>query len=300
MKEQAKDINIIHFSRYRRIYAAISLTVIGLGLLAILAWRYPFSIDFTGGSVVIYTTRGGAINESVVQKAIAKEKLSLVSQTITGNTVNMQLKPIDEKQEEALRKEIETSGKVVIVVEKFETVGPTIGAEAIKKTLVASALAMLGIMAYMTYSFKKVNYAIAAIVALIHDILVVLGVYAIIAHFTGAQFDTLLVTALLTTMSFSVHDTIVIFDKIREYNRTGKGGTTIEERADRALSETMVRSINNSVTIMIMLLALVLLGGFTIKYFAVALLIGTVTGVYSSPFVATPVLVWLEKRKMKK
>ena len=127
---------------------------------------------------------------------------------------------------------------------------------------------------------------------------ILVGVYAVLSYYFNAEIDTLFITAALTTMSFSVHDTIVIFDKIREYIRE-EGRVNIENSANKALTETMVRSLNNSMTIVFMLLALILFGGSTIKFFIIALLIGTITGTYSSPFVATPVLVWLEKRKKK-
>lgn len=139
------------------------------------------------------------------------------------------------------------------------------------------------------------NFAVAAIVALAHDLLVMVGGYSIISHFYGAELNTLFVTALLTTMSFSVHDTIIIFDKIREYRRSRVEDVQIS--ANRALTETLIRSVNNSMTIMFMLLALILFGGSTIRFFIIALLIGTITGTYSSPFIATPMLVLLEKRK---
>jgi len=164
----------------------------------------------------------------------------------------------------------------------------------LRKTAIAAAIAIVGILLYVAYAFRNFNFALAAIVALFHDALVVVGLYSALSYFFGAELDTLFVTALLTTMSFSVHDTIVVFDQIRDYRkRFGKGN--IEEFANKALTDTMVRSLNNSFTIMFMLLALVLLGGTTIRFFAVTLLIGTITGTYSSPFVATPVAVWLEK-----
>ena len=167
-----------------------------------------------------------------------------------------------------------------------------------QKTLIATGIAIIGILAYVAYAFRKFNFALAAIIALVHDILVVVGSYSLISYFFGAELDTLFVTALLTTMSFSVHDTIVVFDQIRDYeHRYGKGN--IYDYANRALTDTMVRSFNNSMTIIFMLLALVLLGGTTIRFFAITLLIGTITGTYSSPFVATPIAVWLESRKKK-
>lgn len=148
----------------------------------------------------------------------------------------------------------------------------------------------------MSFAFKSFYFAVSAILAMIHDFLVVVGLYSLMSHFFGAEVNTLFVTALLTTMSFSVHDTIVIFDKIREY-RVNLESSDVDDYANKALTETLVRSLNNSMTIIFMLLALILLGGSTIRFFIITLLIGTITGTYSSPFVATPILVWLEKRK---
>jgi len=140
---------------------------------------------------------------------------------------------------------------------------------------------------------------LSAVLAMVHDLLVVVGTYSLISHFFGAEVDTMFVTAVLTTMSFSVHDTIVIFDKVREYFRE-EGRIDLGAASNKAVTETMVRSLNNSMTIVFMLLALSLLGGTTIRFFVITLLIGTITGTYSSPFVATPILVWLEKRKKQK
>ena len=150
----------------------------------------------------------------------------------------------------------------------------------------------------MSFAFKGLNFALAAILAMIHDFLVVIGTYSIFSHFFGAEIDTMFVTAVLTTMSFSVHDTIIIFDKIREYLKN-EGRGDITHYANRALTETMVRSLNNSMTIMFMLLSLTLLGGTSIRFFVATLLVGTITGTYSSPFIATPILVWLEKGNKK-
>ena len=138
---------------------------------------------------------------------------------------------------------------------RFETVGPVIGKETIRKTVIASFFAILGILIYMSFAFKSFYFAVSAILALIHDFLVVVGIYSLLSHFFGAEVDLLFVTALLTTMSFSVHDTIVIFDKIREYGTADK--TEIKHYANRALTETLVRSLNNSMTIIFMLLALI-------------------------------------------
>jgi len=180
---------------------------------------------------------------------------------------------------------------------RFETVGPSLGKETVRKTIIASIVAIFGILIYITITFRKLNYGIAAIIATFHDFFVLIGVYALLSHFLGAEVDSLFITAVLTTMAFSVHDTIVVFDKIREYRRTS--ALSIEILANKALTETMVRSVNNSLTIILMLIPLVIFGTLTLKFFAAALLIGTITGTYSSPFIATPLLVGLEKLKSK-
>ncbi|MEK7096849.1 MAG: protein translocase subunit SecF, partial [Patescibacteria group bacterium] len=214
------------------------------------------------------------------------------------NNIILLTKVLDQNKESLLKKDLEAKLKVKITVLRSETVGPTLGKEAINKTLVASILAVIGILIYMSFAFKGFNFAFSAVLAMFHDLLVVVGTYSLLGHFFGAEVDTMFVTAVLTTMSFSVHDTIVIFDKIREYNKLGEA-INIEEVSNKALSETMVRSLNNSMTIVFMLLALTMMGGTTIRFFIITLLIGTITGTYSSPFVATPILVLLEKMKKK-
>ena len=286
---------MVDFLKYTKVYAIISALVIFAGVFSIVNWGYRYSIDFVGG-----TNLGYQINKDIpqdqIRKLIEKQKVSVLETRKNGQTYSIRTKAINEKQELAVQTALENQFKIKVNVLRSETVGPTIGKETIQKTTIASVIAVIGILFYMSYAFKNVNFALAAIVALIHDVLVMVGSYSLMSHFFGAELDTLFVTALLTTMSFSVHDTIIVFDKIREYTKT-KGRGEIEEYANIALTETLVRSLNNSMTIVFMLLALVLLGGSTVRFFAATLLIGTITGTYSSPFVATPVAVWLEKRK---
>jgi preprotein translocase subunit SecF len=175
---------------------------------------------------------------------------------------------------------------------KKDTVGPILGSELLFKSVVAALLAIAAILLYVAYAFKNIRFGVSAVIALVHDVLVTFGSFSLFGHFFGVEVDTLFMTAFLTTMSFSVHDTIVIFDRIREYRKKDPRGS-IKDISDLALNETMGRSLINSFTIIFMLLALVLMGGDSIKWFAIALLIGTVTGTYSSPFVATPaVILW--------
>jgi preprotein translocase subunit SecF len=183
---------------------------------------------------------------------------------------------------------------------RFEKVGPSIGPELIKKTIYAILMAALSILIWVAYQFKRTKFGTSAILAMFHDSFILIGSFSVLGHFFQAEIDFLFVTALLTTLSFSVHDTIVVFDRIREITR--KYGGELPDVANKALTETMVRSLNNSFTIIFMLVALILLGGSSIKWFAIALLIGTILGTYSSPFVAVPLLVtWDEvQKKLKK
>jgi preprotein translocase subunit SecF len=285
---------MINFLKYKLVYFLLSATVILAGIFSMARWGFKYSIDFIGGTNLEYQAEK-KINQKELNKAFSEEKVEIVELSQKDKTLTIRTKAIDETKEKKLRESIEKKLKTSVMVLKFETVGPVLGKETIMKTLAASILATLGILIYMSFAFKGFNFALAAILAMFHDLLVVIGSYSLLSHFFGAEVDTMFVTAVLTSMSFSVHDTIVIFDKIREYRNEDR--VDMEYGANKALTETMVRSLNNSMTIIFMLLALTLLGGSTIRFFVATLLIGTVTGTYSSPFIATPILVWLEGRR---
>jgi len=288
---------MINFLKYRWIYFLISAIVIGAGLFSIFKWGFRYSIDFTGGTNIDYQFSKN-VDTKLMNDIVKEMKIQVLSQKTEKNRLTMKTKVLDEATNSLLKNSLENNLKAKITVLKYETVGPTLGKEAINKTLIASVLAIIGILIYMSFAFKGFNFAFSAVIAMFHDLLVVIGSYSLLSHFFGAEVDTMFVTAVLTTMSFSVHDTIVIFDKIREYHKE-QGSMDSETAANQALTETMVRSLNNSMTIVFMLLSLTMMGGSTIRFFIMTLLIGTITGTYSSPFVATPILVWLEKQKKK-
>lgn len=289
---------MVNFLRYKWLYFLISSIVIGAGLFSIIKWGYHYSIDFTGGTDIEFQLNKKISTEGL-NKIIKDNKIDVIEEKINNNTLTLKTKPIDENKEITFKNDLEKKMGVKITVLTFETVGPVLGKETINKTIIASILAVCGILLYMSFAFKGFDFAFSAILAMIHDFFVVVGSYSLLSHFFGAEVDLMFVTAILTTMSFSVHDTIIIFDKIREYKALGEI-SALESDANRALTETMVRSLNNSMTIIFMLLSLTLFGGDTIRFFIITLLIGTITGTYSSPFIATPLLVWLEKIKTKK
>jgi len=288
---------MINFLKYKWLYFFISTIVICSGLFSLFRWGYRFSIDFIGGTNIEYKF-SKSVDTKKINEIIKSNKIEVIDKKIETSHLVIRTKALDEKISSKLKSDLENNLNVKITILKLETVGPVLGRETMIKTGIASLLAILGILIYMSFAFHGFDYALAAVIAMIHDLLVVIGSYSILSHFFGAELDTMFVTAVLTAMSFSVHDTIIIFDKIREYYRE-EGQGKMEYYANRALTETMVRSLNNSMTIVFMLLALSLMGGVTIKFFVIALLVGTITGTYSSPFVATPILVFLEKRRRK-
>jgi len=181
----------------------------------------------------------------------------------------------------------------------FDTVGPALGTELIQKTLTAIILSASLILLYVAYRFQNIKFGVSAILAMLHDTLVLLGVFSLLGHYLGVQVDTLFVTALLTILSFSVHDTIVVYDRIRELKRR-YAYLDFADVINRAVLETMGRSLNNSLTIIFMLLTMYLLGGESTKWFIFALLVGTISGTYSSTFTAAPLLLVWDKLSKKR
>jgi len=287
---------MIRFHKYTWLYATISLVVIFAGFFSLFRFGYRYSIDFTGGTTMSYKLKNN-VAVADMEKILKSMKLRVVHLSVQNKVLTIQTNALTDIQEKKIQTEIKKINNNEVQTLRYETVGPTLGKETGQKTIIAAIIAIIGILVYMSFSFKGINYALAAVLAMVHDFFVLIGTYSLLSYFFGAEFDLMFVTALLTTMTFSVHDTIVIFDKIREYLKTSHSGVSIADLSDKAVSETMVRSINNSLTIFFMLSALLLMGGGTIRFFIAALWIGTITGAYSSPFVATPLLILLEKRK---
>ncbi len=288
---------MIRFSKFIWFYFLLSGFVIIPGIFSLINWGLRPSIDFTGGTLLEVSLQK-SLSSGTITDLATSHGLTLASLQQSGAaTYLLRFKP--EKGENILAFQTalaSASGKLQI--SRTETVGPILGKELLTKAVWAAIVAVIAILLYIAYAFRNFRFGIAAIIALIHDLLVVLGSFSLLGHFLGVEVDTLFVTAFLTTMSFSVHDTIVVFDRIREYQRRDDR-TPFDDLCNRALTETMGRSLTNSLTIILMLLALVLMGGSTVKWFMVALLIGTTSGAYSSPFIATPVLILWEKFKKK-
>jgi len=290
---------MIRFSKYIWLYVLLSSIVLVPGIYSLLRWGLRPSIDFTGGTFMEVRLEKPVAKDGI-QSLGQKNAVDLIEINQTGKSdYSFRMKTTSESTIDAFEKDLKKEGGDKIDVLRKDTVGPVIGKELLGKAVIASLLVMCAILLYVAYAFKNITFGVSAVVALLHDMLIMFASFSLLGHFLGVEVDTLFVTAFLTTMSFSVHDTIVIFDRIREYRKKDTR-TPLSNTSDIALTETMGRSLVNSFTIMFMLLSLALMGGTTVRWFAVALLIGTITGTYSSPFIATPILLLLDKWKQKR
>ena len=289
--------------KHRYIYFAISMVVIIPGLIALLVWGFPLAIDFTGGSLLDITFSGQAPEPAQILAVYAQFGLG-DSQVQSSGTqeVIVRSKDMTEDEKTQIMDAMQQKFNQTITVQSFETVGPSIGREVAARAADAVGLAAIGIMAYITYAFRGVPHAfrfgVAAIIAMLHDVAVVVGVEAILGHFLGWEVDSLFLTALLTVIGFSVHDTIVVFDRIRENSNIYRR-LPFETVVNHSVVQTLDRSINTQLTVMFTLLALVLFGGVTIRHFVVTLLVGVFSGTYSSIFNASPILVVWENREWR-
>ena len=217
--------------------------------------------------------------------------------TAADDTIIVRTKPIEASQKAALQTSL-TARYGEFVEQRFDNVGPAVGAEVTRNAGIAVGLAAIAILIYISIAFRKVpnpfRYGACAIIALIHDVLVVLGLMSLAGRFLGWEVDSLFLTALLTVIGFSVHDTIVVFDRIRE-NISRYRSQDFETIVNRSIIETLDRSINTQLTVLFTLTALALLGGVTVRTFVITLLIGILSGTYSSIFNASPLLVVWER-----
>ncbi|KKU03903.1 MAG: SecF protein [Candidatus Woesebacteria bacterium GW2011_GWE1_45_18] len=286
----------MNWMKYRLLYLAISAVAIGAGIFGLLTWGLRIGIDFKGGTILEYRFEE-PVKEEDLKRFVGALDLELSSLEKTGeNAYTMRISNLEPERKGIVEPFLERNLENNLEELRYESVGPSIGPDLIKKTLYAMGISAVLILLWVAIQFRSFKFGVSAVLAMFHDSMILVGSFALLGHFFGAEIDFLFVTAVLTILSFSVHDTIVVYDRIRETRK--KVGGSMTEMANMAVSQTMVRSLNNSFTIIFMLAALLLLGGETIKWFAAALLIGTIAGTYSSPFVAVPILVtWDELQK---
>ena len=287
------------FMRFKWLYFLISALIIIPGIFSLYKWGFRPSIDFVGGALLEYRAEKD-YQLPEVENILKESNFTFESVSKSGEkSFLIRSGTIDRNRAAEVQKALEEKLGTKLTEIRFETVGPILGRELLVKTFIAIILGSLTILAFVGWRFKDKKFGICAILAVFHDTLILLGSFSLLGHFLNVEVDTLFVTAVLTLLSFSVHDTVVVYDRIRESQKLFPKAS-LEELADKAVTETLSRSLNNSLTIIFMLVALLLLGGETIRWFIVALLIGTVAGTYSSTFTAVPLLVVWEKLKLKK
>ncbi len=298
----------------KTILFSISLLFLIPSVIGLFIFGLKPNIDFTGGSLIEVQfelpkdQEPTAFNTNQVNQVLAPDYELASVQKSGENQYILRSKTIDHETKQQLLAKLEShfaaSDNQEIKEIRFETVGPTLGKELVQKTVSAIILVSLIIILYVWKQFKELKFGVCAVLAMFHDSLLLLGSFSFLGYFFNVEVDVLFVTAVLTNLSFSIHDTIVIYDRIRELANKHRR-LKFAQIANLAVLETLVRSINNSLTIILMLLALVVLGGETIRWFSVALLIGAVAGTYSSTFTAVPLLILWEEvsakfKKMRK
>lgn len=287
--------------KHKLAYFIFSTLIILPGLYFLFASGLKLGIDFTGGALLEYKFTN-SVNTQELRDKISNLDIEVGQIQSSGNNAYLiRTKPLDQNQINSIKQTL-SSQYVGSEELRVENVGPVIGNELKQKSLIALAISSLAIVLYIAFSFRKVpkptsswRFGISAIIALLHDVLIVVGAFAIFGYFFNVEVDTLFVTAVLTIIGFSVHDTIVVFDRIRE-NLLKNVGRKFSDIADVSILQTLARSLNTSLTVVFVLLALLLFGGESIKWFVVALLIGVISGTYSSIFNATALLAYWEEK----
>lgn len=293
-------MNII---KYRKIFYAISGTVFVSSIAVLTIFGLPLGIDFRGGSLLEMEFVGGIPSMSDIESEVHALALGeVILQQTSSASVLLRLRDLSEEEHQRVLKVLGgIAGMEGVREKRFESIGPTIGAELERRAGFAIVLALLAIVFYIAWAFRKVSrpisswkYSLIAIVALLHDVTIPAGIFAFLGQVRGIEIDALFISAILTILGFSVHDTIVVFDRVRE-NLAKFLNRPFEEIVAKSVSETLMRSLNTSFTTLFVLMAVFIFGGETVRYLALALSLGIFFGTYSSIFIASSLLVTWEQ-----
>ena len=295
---------------YRKFFYAFSTLTVLLAFAAIIFYGLHFSIDFTGGSQLEVAYPMARPDATVVSQNV--NALGLGASTVRpsdNDSFIIQTPVITDAQKSEVLMAITFSASNTPVVKQFDAVGPTLGKELEGRALFSIIIVILAIVLFIAFAFRGVSkpvssykYGFVAIIALVHDVILPVGFFALLGHLYGLQVDTLFVTAVLVVLGYSINDTIVIFDRIRENLRKASEGDRqhkFDGIVGTSLRETFGRSINTSLTVLVALVILYFLGGEATRTFALALIVGVIAGTYSSIFLAAPILVSLKKAQDK-
>lgn len=284
---------------HRKVFYVISGIIFAASIAMLSVWGLKPSIEFTGGSIIETRYDGAVPTQAELEASLTEAGFTGFSIRPAGDaSYIVRTKPLSETERQAITEALSREGSEV---ERFNSVGATLGAELISKATVSVILVVLAIILYVAFAFRHVSkpvsswtYGLITVVTLVHDVLVPLGVFAALGYFGGIEVDSLFITAMLVVLGYSINDTIVVFDRIRENlnkAKEAKKDEDFKELVGRSLRETIVRSFNTSATTLIALTVLFFVGSTATQYFALALGVGVLAGTYSSIFIAAPLLV---------
>lgn len=301
----------------RKIFYAIAIILIGVSAWSLSAYGLNEGIDFKGGSLVEISFPANSaqttekISDSLVAAGYENVSVRAALEAGADKSYIIRMNEITLAEKDSIIAGFSTAGETA-VLKNFNTIGPTLGSEAKQKSVVSIILVLVAIVFFITFAFRKVSrsssntkmsswiYGLVAIVSLAHDIIIPLGAFSILGHiYGGFEVDTLFVTALLVILGFSIHDTIVVFDRVRENLSNDSGRKPFEQIVGESVSETFTRSVNTSLTTLLAIATLYILGPESTHHFALALLLGVTTGTYSSIFIGSPLLVTINNWKTK-
>lgn len=290
--------------KYYKFWFSVSAIIILFGIISLSMYGLKLGIDFKGGTYMELSFEK-QVAPNVIKSVLDEQGLKNYQlQASENNGYIVKTENLEKDTHSKILSELKTKAGEFKEV-RFDSIGPVIGDELKRNAIYQLIIVSLGIVFYISYAFRKVakpvtswRFGWSAVIALLHDLLFVLGFFSLLGHFKGVEVDSLFVTALLTVLGFSVHDTIVVFDRIRE-NLKLFPGQSIEYVVNHSIAQTIVRSLNTSLTVLFVLLSLLIFGGETIRYFVLALFVGIIVGTYSSIFIASPVLVQWQKWKTR-
>ncbi len=295
--------------KYKKIFIGLSIAMVVVSLISIFYFGLRSGIEFKGGALMEVVYPSGRPELSRIEDTIKEQDLGQALVQPTGETgYIIKTRDLSEAEHRALLGGISFDGAAV-EEKSFTSIGPSVGSELKQKAIISITAVILAIILFITFAFRKVSrpvaswkYGVITVVTLLHDIIIPTGIFAALSHFNGAEMDTLFVLALLTTLGLSVHDKIVVFDRIRENLVLGgekSAAKNFAEIVGMSTSQTFVRSVNITLTIILVLVPLYLFGPETTKNFSLVLTAGLFFGIYSSLFFASPLLVWVEDKQSK-
>src|SRR3989344_5119423 len=295
--------------KHKKIFIGISITLVALSFLSLLIFGLNIGIDFKGGALTEVVYKDSRPTQADLNKSLETLNFGTIVLQPTGNLGYLvKSRDLNDTEHTLLLKTLSQDDTNAFTEMSFNSIGPTVGQELTRKAILAIILISLAIICFIAFAFRKVSkpvsswkYGIIAIVTLLHDVAIPVGLFVILSHYYGAELDTLFVVAILTILGLSVSDTIVIFDRIRENLRNeDTAKVNFSEIVGKSLEQSFVRSICTSLTVILVLLALYFFGPVTTRYFALMLTAGMFFGTYSSIFLASPLLVLVQERQKKK